>query len=81
VVTELCLDWTLNCIGLCAEDHTVKLFHHLTRTKATQITALVAGRAGGELARNCGEIFAAFNAGFQVKTKGFGINEDVACSS
>jgi hypothetical protein len=72
MVPELGFHRSKDLAHLTGENDFVELSHHLTRAELAQGAALLAGRAGGIIACDHGEIGPGFDLVLQGKTGGLG---------
>lgn len=81
MITKLSLHRALHFIQGRAEYHLVEFRHHLAAAEGAQFTTAAAGRAGGVLFGQGGEVFTGGDFVFQLLAFGFGADEDVAGGS
>ena len=78
MIPELCLDRSVYLVHVSTEDHLIKFRHHLARSKFSQRSALLAGRALRVLTRDLGKVGSVLNLLFKRFTKFFFGYEDVS---
>jgi hypothetical protein len=78
---ELGLDRAEHLVDIAGKDYLIELPDHLPWLESSEIAPLHAGRAGGFEFGDFGKIGTGFDLGLELQALGFGINENVTCSS